>query len=423
MNKPDGSVRACLPKPIQVVIDDVGWWSGEDGHERQEPYRTGIPRNHVPADYEAIARLGRELGIRPQAAMVLCEWDKDNILRDLPTSTWMGPTWDNRKWIGPWLEEAAGIIRSNNEHIEPTLHGIGHEYWIVGILDRAEWHDRHGRMRPRDQVEAHLDFYARLMSQHDLGPFPESFVPAAFLHHFGPAPGNRESLAEILARRGIRSISTPFHRMHNRDAAEHGLFGIDAGIMTIDRGSDIMPWNALGVVVPRPVDGCICGMHWPNMLHNDPQRNHEVVDVWVRLLRPYDNAFDTMLAPDTATFRRQLVHHVRAGIEVRDDGLISLDFRDTGRSTGGSPMTSPAIVHIETDAAATFEARGAAVQSLTRLANNADNARPDPTTIHRLKVTPQTSTGRAEIRVRRQESPFRHSCEGRNPPHKPGTGE
>jgi hypothetical protein len=33
-----------IPMPIQIVIDDVGWWSGEDGHERQEPYRTGISR-------------------------------------------------------------------------------------------------------------------------------------------------------------------------------------------------------------------------------------------------------------------------------------------------------------------------------------------------------------------------------------------
>lgn len=47
--------------PLQVVIDDVGWWSGNDGSMRQEPYRTGINRNHVPADYKAIVDLGRAL--------------------------------------------------------------------------------------------------------------------------------------------------------------------------------------------------------------------------------------------------------------------------------------------------------------------------------------------------------------------------
>ena len=71
---------AIIPRPIQVVIDDVGWWSGRDGSDKDEPYRTGINRNHVVADYQAIIQLGRALGIRPQAAMVLCEWDRENIL-------------------------------------------------------------------------------------------------------------------------------------------------------------------------------------------------------------------------------------------------------------------------------------------------------------------------------------------------------
>jgi hypothetical protein len=124
--------------PLQVVIDDVGWWSGNDGSMRQEPYRTGINRNHVPADYKAIVDLGRALDIRPQAALVLCEWDRENILKHLPTSTWMGSNWDNSKWVGPCLEEAAEIIRQNQEHMEITLHGLGHEYWQGGSAKLAE---------------------------------------------------------------------------------------------------------------------------------------------------------------------------------------------------------------------------------------------------------------------------------------------
>jgi len=76
--------------PIQVVIDDVGWWSGKNGSKWQEPYRTGIDRNHTPADYQAIVSLGKALGIRPQAVMVIGEWDRKNILKDVPHSTWMG---------------------------------------------------------------------------------------------------------------------------------------------------------------------------------------------------------------------------------------------------------------------------------------------------------------------------------------------
>jgi len=186
-----------IPMPIQVVIDDVGWWSGEDGSQRQEPYRTGIPRSHVPADYQAIVDMGRMLGIRPQAAMILCEWDKENILRQLPTSTWMGEDWDNSRWVGPWLDEAAGIIRDNPDHFELTVHGVGHEYWLNGTFTRAEWTDSNGQMRPPDQIEKHLDYFEKLMNQHQLGPFPKSFVPAAFRHSFGPSTGRNVSLAEL----------------------------------------------------------------------------------------------------------------------------------------------------------------------------------------------------------------------------------
>src|SRR5687767_12494907 len=94
-------IRVEIPQPIQIVMDDVGWWSGENGSARHEPYRTGIARNHVPADYQAIISLGRQLNMKPQAAMILCEWDKDNILRQVPSSTWMGGAWDNSHWVGP----------------------------------------------------------------------------------------------------------------------------------------------------------------------------------------------------------------------------------------------------------------------------------------------------------------------------------
>ena len=207
-NRTDENLKVFIPMPLQVVIDDVGWWSGEDGSKRQEPYRTGINRNHVSADYQAIAELGRALGIRPQAALILCEWDKENILRHLPTSTWMGKEWNNSKWIGPWLEEAAEIIRDNQDYLEITIHGLGHEYWEGGVFTRAEWTDSNGQMRPQEQVELHLEYYGKLMNQHDLGSFPESFVPAAFRHSFGPSEGQDVSLAGILKKcaNGLRKI-------------------------------------------------------------------------------------------------------------------------------------------------------------------------------------------------------------------------
>lgn len=310
--------RAVVPMPVQVVIDDVGWWSGEDGSERNEPYRTGVAREHVPEDYQAIVLLGRTLGIRPQAAMVLCEWDRENILRELLSSTWMGSAWDNPFRHDARLERAAQILRDNAVHIELTLHGLGHEFWRDGRMERAEWHDTEGRMRPRDEVERHIECYSRILDQHGFAPFPDSFVPTAFLHRFGAANG----LAGILRKAGVRLISTPFSTMFRDRGTEEELYGMDAGVLTVDRGHDLCPWYAIGPCPGGLVEGPICGMHWPNLLHQDPARNHEVVERWVDILSKTASRLDRTLAPDARAFAEQLICHLHASVETREDEVI-----------------------------------------------------------------------------------------------------
>ena len=326
-------IMAVIPMPIQVVIDDVGWWSGKDGSKQQEPYRTGISRDHQPVDYEAIAALGRALGIRPQAAMILCEWDKKNILRKLPTSTWMGKKWDNSKWVGKWQEEASDIIRKNNRNFEFTLHGIGHEYWEGDKFTRAEWADKKGIMRPRDQVEKHLDYFGKIMDQHNLGPFPVSFVPTAFCHTYGKSSGNDVSMAELLKKRGITYINTPYQSMLNAKAVDHGTFGFDSGVMTVDRGHDLMNWFVSGKAPSGKINGPTCGMHWANIIHPDPSRNQEIVEEWVKLLAPYNVAMETMLSPDSVSFQNQLAHHTCTRVNITDKN-IELDFNEADSLPG-----------------------------------------------------------------------------------------
>jgi len=334
-NRTGENLEVFIPMPLQVVIDDVGWWSGEDGNERQEPFRTGINRNHVPADYQAIVELGRALGIRPQAAFILCEWDKENILKHLPTSTWMGKAWDNSKWIGPWLEEAAEIIRNNQKNLEITIHGVGHEYWQGGKFTRAEWTDSNGQMRPQEQVELHLEYYGKLMDQHDLGPLPESFVPAAFRHSFGPSDGQDVSLAGILKKCGVNYINTPFSSMFHRERAQYEHFGFDSDVLTVDRGDDEFPWLTFPGDPSSELPGPTCGMHWPNMLHPNPERNREVVDRWVKYLSHFNEKPDMMLARNSVAFQRQLVHHTVTKTRFKGNS-IELDFTETDLLPGSS---------------------------------------------------------------------------------------
>jgi len=272
--------------------------------------------------------LGNILGIRPQAAMVLCEWDKFNILRKLPSSTWMGEKWDNSKWVGPWLEEAADIINNNRNNFEITLHGVGHEYWIDGFFSRAEWATKDGIMRAEDQVEKHFDFYHEILNQNKLGDFPKSFVPTAFCHAFGKTRGGNISIAELLKKRGIYYINTPFSSMANSESVSNGFFGFDSGVITVDRGQDLLDWNIIGVPPNGSIKGPVCGLHWPNLLHSDPKRNSESVSEWVKLLKPYNENIETMLATNSEQFQVQLAHFGCTGVKV-DENNIELDFVNT----------------------------------------------------------------------------------------------
>ncbi len=355
-------LEVFIPMPLQVVIDDVGWWSGEDGSKIQEPYRTGINRKHVPADYKAIAHLGRSLGIRPQAAFILCEWDKENILRKVPTSTWMGDKWDNSKWVGPWLDEAAEIIRNNREYFEVTIHGIGHEYWQEGTFTRAEWTDSQGQMRPQEQVELHLEYFEKLMYQHNLGPLPESFVPAAFRHSFGPSEGRDISLAQILEKHGVNYINTPFSSVYNKERIENEHFGFDSGVITIDRGNDEFQWLVFPADPKAELKGPTCGMHWPNMLHPDPERNNEVVQRWIEYLKPYNEKYDTILAPDSVYLQKQLAHHSLTGVKILKNS-IELDFTETDKlpsSFGKAELT----IKIITEKASKFQSDNINIDSV-----------------------------------------------------------
>ncbi len=312
-------LRAIIPKPIQIVIDDVGWWRGNDAHAQGQPFRTGMPRDHVLADYQALVHLGKSLGMRPQAAFVLCEWDRHNILRKLPESTWLGHDWDNSAIPAPVLDETAAFLAANRAHFELVLHGIGHEFWENGRMSRAEWFDDDGNLRP--QARQHLDFYAMLMAANNLGPFPESFVPCAFRYRFGAADGG---LARILAEYGISSMSSPFSTMHFSREPESPAFGFDQGLMTIDRGPDLRKWNDVGSA-PGPeetLQSPVCGMHWPAILHAEPERNLEAVARWLPFFQRHDRMPEWTLAANTGMFCTQLAHQA---FTVTADSVV-LDF-------------------------------------------------------------------------------------------------
>ncbi|CAN5378314.1 hypothetical protein BH09VER1_BH09VER1_06620 [soil metagenome] len=312
------SFDVCVPMPFQIVIDDVGWWRGEDGSQRQEPYRTGIARDHEPADYQAVVDLGRALNMRPLAGMILGEWDPDDRLRAVPSASWMGRRWHNFGRETRPFEEAAEIIRSHPKYFELGLHGIMHEFWNDGIFTRAEWHDTQGIMRPREEVLRRIDIFFELTEYYRFGQVPRACIPPAGMYCFGDEPGN---FADILMSYGINSLFTCFKMLQFTKMPHHSWFGFENGLLAVDRTNDPFRWNT---IAPEPTvlpDGPICSMHWPQILHSDPARNREVVERWVRILGQVDGKWERLLSRNTTEFLDQLVHYAVTTVSPTGSGL------------------------------------------------------------------------------------------------------
>ena len=190
------------------------------------------------------------------------------------------------------------------------------------------------------------------MDQNQLGSFPTSFVPTAFLHGFGLTGEHKISMAEVLKKHGIEYINTPFNNMYNAKGAQFGLFGIDSGVITVDRGEDLLDWDVFGGKPSGVLTGPTCGLHWPNLLHKDPSRNSEIVDAWVKLLKPYNDKPETLLAKNSSSYRNQLVHHVCTKVQIRED-KIDIDFLETNK-LNAQLSNSQLTLKIESERKLTF---------------------------------------------------------------------
>lgn len=287
-----------LPMPIFIVVEDVGWWQGRDGSANNEPFRNGFSRRHCLNDYRALARLAKRLKMRIAIGMVLGEWDRRNLLRNVVGSTWLGSSWDNRINQGPWFDEAAQFLRENEEWLEIACHGLCHEFWREGRMERSEFHDPSGHMRPRDIVKSHLDAFAKLLEEHKLPGFPRIFLPPALLHSFG---NGDDSMQAILHDYGVRYVVTRFSKARRYSEPLHEKITWECGVGLLERGLAPVPWHEAAARPAWDFSNPILPLHWSNLLHPDPTENFSVVDRWAAMLEKQANSMDYVLAPDFAS--------------------------------------------------------------------------------------------------------------------------
>jgi len=230
------------------------------------------------------------------------------------------------------------------------------------VPTRAEWLGPDGVKWDWDALLGHLDCFREILDQHGLGPgaghrFPIHCVPAAFRYRWDE--DDATDTGALMATAGVEMVSTPFAGGLYRQTpllASDG--GINHGVLVIDRGSTGVPWYVLDTVPAHAsggeqtarVDGVryrsICGIHWPNILREDPEENEISVRRWVDYLRSVAEQPGVMLAANMRDCCAQWAYHTFGRVEPTDDGFV-LDTSDVPEAVLDVVGDLPVVIEIE----------------------------------------------------------------------------
>ena len=284
-----------IPRPLHIVLDDMGWMSGKDDRENGGPSRLGIKRQPCYKDYLAINELGKRIGMKITCAFVLGEWDPDNRLGSIRGLSKYKENWNNAAYLN--REELARCIDTVKkcEYIDLAVHGLLHGYYIEGTDNTDEsdfYYHKNDRLFMVDEAEirARLDAYFDLLKFYGIDKKITTFVPPSFSYRFN-------ELSEILKSYGIKYVSTIFENMENR--ADREIADVEQnGIINIDRNLNPIEWDEFASdfsKLPQNITG-VLGIHWPNLLSEDENQNGEVISRAAEFFLRCSESFGTILS-------------------------------------------------------------------------------------------------------------------------------
>ena len=331
--------KIIIPVAAQIRLDDVAWHNGFDDRYCSRPSRTGLPRLHHALDYPVIHELGKAFGMQINCAIVLGEWDKDNILRGEKYLTWDPDGWDRASEMDMAYHEKAFEALEGSEYISYTVHGVLHGHYDNGLqVTEREFYTRKRdpvtgaytnelTWFPDSEFRRHLDFFFKL---YDSWGFKKP------VNSFSCGNGNIGSqfdegnirYAGILKEYGIDIWPNGWVDMVDDTSA------VIDGIVALSSKGKKIPWNAYDVdpdylelfndETARRTD---FGIHWPNLLRWNPEKNMEYLPKWVNFFNRQAEVFGTILSKNNVFAASQAVYSRYATLSFVNNKCI-IDLSD-----------------------------------------------------------------------------------------------
>ncbi len=343
----------CIPKALQLVLDDIGWFYGADQRSAGLPSRTGINRLHVLEDYQVVEALGKAIGQKINCMLVIGEWDREGVLRKVPNSNKWGEDWNGSLYYRPLEAEKILDFLNSSEHIEFGFHGLLHDAWTDDgkFLCDGEFYLPEGfekgkakRLVSDDHLRKHFDAFYQIYENVGFKGKIRSFASPCGIKE-DPADGR---LTAILHEYGIRF-------WHNNISEKMCAFPsfVQNGVIFNKKAISLCPWEVYDLdpdMIPTydPSKSGIIGGHWVNLMRYNPKRNFEYLDGWVRFFQRQTRVFGHILSKDVEFAHFQQLYHFYSKIEETENGvLIDLSAVDAILPDGIRP---PLYVSIQTKA-------------------------------------------------------------------------
>ena len=305
---------AVIPMPLQIVVDDVGWFNGTDDRKDGGPSRTGMPRRHTAEDVRALNVLGERLGMKLNCALVVGEWDPDNRLREVPHLSKYGEAWDNASYLD--RDEMARMIEAINDspYVEVALHGLLHGYYLDGTdnHDTSDFYYRKNKeliMVDEDEIRLRVEKFKEILDFYGVKKELISYVPPSFAVRWG-------ELSRIMADYGFKYSSTIFRTMVC-EGEKPVTAGVENGIVTVDRINNLIPWNECDSSFEDlpPVNG-VFGAHMPNFLHPDSEKSLTTVERAVKYFKKCAERYGTVMSRGIEFCAVQSMYQVMADVKI-----------------------------------------------------------------------------------------------------------
>ena len=330
-----------IPVAVQLRVDDVAWHNGADQRFVGLPSRSGLPRHHSVLDYHVLNEIGKGVNMKISCALVLGEWDKDNLLRGEKNVTYNMSGWNRAAEIDYDYANKAFELLESSEYIDYTWHSLLHGFYHKDKLvtekvlnpfrydaEKDEYISGEYTWLTEDEFRRHIALWFRIYDNWGFKKRVKSYAPPCGDWGVPDDDGNK-MYAEVLKEYGIYVWESIFANSFEGGADVcNGVVCMKAG------GEDVgvsLPWNAydvdpdfINLYIPDGTHNPNADfrVHWTNLIRWQSEKNMEYVPKWIAYLKRQSEVFGTMLSRDVEFAASQAIYSRYAKLSFEDQKCI-----------------------------------------------------------------------------------------------------